>query len=66
MHKLTNFRHQYLLNYLKSLLLVERKVSRFLSSLHSFLFQNFTTNPSKVRNGHFWTKLIKFRVFLIF
>ena len=48
MHKLTNFRHQYLLNYLKSLLLVERKVSRFLSSLHSFLFQNFTTNHQKL------------------
>ena len=29
-------------------------------NLQSFLFQNFTTNPAKVRNGHFWTNLIIF------
>ena len=38
----------------------------FLSKLQSFLFQNFATNAAKVRNGHFWTILNEFNVFLIF
>ena len=37
---------------------------RFSSSLQSFMFQNFMTNTAKVRNGHFWTILNKFCVFL--
>ena len=37
----------------------------FLSSLRSFLFQNYATYTAKVRKGHFWTIFDKFRVFLI-
>ena len=43
-----------------------KKSFRFLCSLQSFLFQNFTTNTAKVRNVHFWTILNEFHVFLIF
>ena len=30
--------------------------------VYNRLFQNFTTNAAKVRNGYFWTILNKFRV----
>ena len=43
-----------------------RKFLGFSSSLQSLLFQNFATNTAEVRNGHFWTILNKFRLFLIF
>ena len=39
---------------------------KFLSSLQSFLWQDFATNAGKVRNGHFCSILNIFMVFLIF
>ena len=45
---------------------LEEKFLRFLFNSQSFLLQKFATNTAKVRNGLFWTTLIKFRVFLLF
>ena len=65
MHKLTNFKHQYLLIYSKLLFLVEKKFLGFLYSLQSFVFHNFATSTAENRNGHFWTISNEFRVFLV-
>ena len=65
MHKLTNFSHHNLLKLFEMVTFGENFL-RFLSSLQSLLFQIFSTNTTKVKNGHFWTILNKFRAFLIF